>query len=79
MFRAFDIMRMGHAIVRPTVGAVTSGERAKLQQRNGRILFANSDLSGISIFEEAQFRGVDAADRVLQQASAAGKVRARGF
>ena len=66
VFRAFDIMRMGHAIVRPTVGAVTSGERAKLKQRNGRMLFANSDLSGISIFEEAQFRGVEAAQTALR-------------
>jgi hypothetical protein len=28
-------------------------------------LFANSDLSGFSIFEEAQHRGVVAAERVL--------------
>ena len=33
----------------------------------GRILFANSDLSGFSIFEEAQYRGVTAADSVLSQ------------
>jgi hypothetical protein len=33
----------------------------------GRILFANSDLSGFSIFEEAQYRGVYAADSVLSQ------------
>ena len=27
----------------------------------GNIFFANSDLSGFSIFEEAQYRGVEAA------------------
>ena len=32
-----------------------------LAQGRGRILFANSDLSGFSIFEEAQYRGVTAA------------------
>jgi hypothetical protein len=61
-----DIMRMGHAMVRPTVGAIFSEERAALKRRNGRILFANSDLSGISIFEEAQFHGVEAAQTVLR-------------
>jgi hypothetical protein len=61
-----DIMRMGHAMVRPTVGAIFSEERIRLKHRNGRILFANSDLSGISIFEEAQFHGVEAAQTALR-------------
>jgi phytoene dehydrogenase-like protein len=61
-----DIMRMGHAMVRPTVGAIFSGERSRLKRRDGRILFANSDLSGISIFEEAQFHGVEAAQTALR-------------
>jgi hypothetical protein len=62
-----DIMRMGHAMARPKVGAIFSAERRNLAQAQGRILFANSDLSGFSIFEEAQYRGVNAADRVLGQ------------
>ena len=60
-----DIMRMGHAMVRPTPRAIFSEERARLKRRDGRILFANSDLSAISIFEEAQFHGVEAAQSVL--------------
>jgi hypothetical protein len=32
-------------------------------------LFANSDVSGFSIFEEAQYRGVQAADRALHSLS----------
>jgi hypothetical protein len=36
-------------------------------ESHGRILFANSDLSGFSIFEGAQYRGVTAADRALAQ------------
>ena len=32
----------------------------------GKVFYANSDLSGFSIFEEAQYRGVRAADRVLK-------------
>jgi glycine/D-amino acid oxidase-like deaminating enzyme len=61
-----DIMRMGHGMVRPAVGSVFSEERRRLKRRDGRILFSNSDLSGISIFEEAQFNGVEAAQTVLQ-------------
>lgn len=68
-----DIMRMGHAMVRPTVGFLESGERKKLANYSaGNIWFANSDLSGISIFEEAQYRGVKAADRALRVFGRAG-------
>ena len=58
-------MRMGHAMARPKVGAIFSEERRSLTRPRGRILFANSDLSGFSIFEEAQYRGISAADKVL--------------
>lgn len=64
-----DVMRMGHAMIRPTVGAISSEERIRLKRREGRILFANSDLSGISIFEEAQFHGVEAAQAALRHLS----------
>ena len=76
-----DIMRMGHAMIRPGVGFVHGAERqvlaglaaehpakevirelGALRQKMGNgLFFANSDLSGISIFEEAQYRGVEAA------------------
>jgi hypothetical protein len=64
-----DIMRMGHAMVRPSVGSIFSPERKRLSSAGGRILFANSDLSGISIFEEAQYHGVEAAQKVLRRIS----------
>ena len=60
-----DIMRLGHAMIRPVPGLLTSGALQRLADGSGTVQFANSDLSGISIFEEAQFRGVRAADRVL--------------
>jgi glycine/D-amino acid oxidase-like deaminating enzyme len=62
-----DIMRMGHAMVRPVPGTIFSPERDHLSKREGRLLFANSDLSGISIFEEAQYRGVLAAETILNK------------
>ncbi|HYM78473.1 MAG TPA: FAD-dependent oxidoreductase [Candidatus Dormibacteraeota bacterium] len=64
-----DIMRIGHAMARPQVGAIFSRERRNLADTQGHILFANSDLSGFSIFEEAQYRGVAAADKVLRKLS----------
>jgi hypothetical protein len=61
-----DVMRIGHAMVRPTVGAVFSAQRRELKRSHDRLVFAHSDVSGLSLFEEAQFRGVTAADRVLR-------------
>jgi hypothetical protein len=62
-----DVMRFGHAMARPKPGAIFSAERRELAKLDGRVLFANSDLSGFSIFEEAQYRGVRAAERVLER------------
>ena len=61
-----DVMRSGHAMVRPVPGFVFSNQRERWAKPFGRIVFANSDLSGLSIFEEAQYRGVRAADQVLE-------------
>jgi len=61
-----DIMRLGHAMVRPATGFVFSADRERWKKPLGNILFANSDLSGFSIFEEAQYRGVTAAENALR-------------
>jgi putative NAD(P)-binding protein len=61
-----DVMRFGHAMARPKPGAIFSEERRHLAKLEGHLLFANSDLSGLSIFEEAQYRGVRAAERALE-------------
>ncbi|HYM06923.1 MAG TPA: hypothetical protein VEU11_10220, partial [Terriglobales bacterium] len=64
-----DILRLGHAMARPVVGFLESETRRKLATNSGNLLFANSDLSGFSIFEEAQYRGVQAAERALKSVS----------
>jgi hypothetical protein len=64
-----DLMRLGHAMARPSVGAIFHPDRRRLAKDSGRLLFANSDLSGFSIFEEAQYRGVQAAEKMLQTLS----------
>lgn len=60
-----DIMRMGHAMVRPTVGFLSATVDAAKPALPGLHL-ANSDLSGLSLFEEAQYRGVSAARKVMR-------------
>jgi hypothetical protein len=60
-----DIMRMGHAMVRPGVGFLSSAQRRAAAAAPGPVFFAHSDLSGFSILEEAQYHGVTAADRAL--------------
>jgi phytoene dehydrogenase-like protein len=57
-----DVMRFGHAMRRPSPGFLSTAAPAG----PARLFFANSDLSGFSIFEEAQYRGVQAADRALR-------------
>jgi hypothetical protein len=54
-------------MIRPAVGSVFSEERRHLTRRDTRLLFANSDLSSISIFEEAQYHGVVAAETALDR------------
>lgn len=60
-----DIWLWGHAMVRPVPGFIWGGDREEALKPHGRLFFAHSDMSGISIFEEAQFHGVVAADGVL--------------
>ena len=62
-----DIMRMGHAMIRPEPGFMFSADRQRWLKPLGKIFFANSDLSGFSIFEEAQYRGVEAARLALHR------------
>jgi phytoene dehydrogenase-like protein len=60
-----DVMRWGHAMIRPRVGFQWGGARVKAQQPFGPIHFANTDLSGVALFEEAFDHGLRAAEEVL--------------
>jgi predicted NAD/FAD-dependent oxidoreductase len=63
--RRIDVAANGHAMVRPTPGFVWGDARRRVEAHAGRVHFAHSDASGFSLFEEAQYRGVAAAERVL--------------
>ena len=62
----FDLKLWGHAMIRPTRGFVWGEARRRAQRQHGPIFFAHSDMSGISIFEEASTRGHQAAEAVLK-------------
>jgi len=64
--RRIDILRMGHAMPRPVPGTLARVAELAKPARNTRVLYANSDLSGLSLFEEAQDRGIRAARRAME-------------
>lgn len=58
----FEVYVNGHGMVSPYVGFMKNKNREKMSiPIDNNIFFTHSDLSGISIFEEAFFRGVEAA------------------
>ncbi|MFA7317124.1 MAG: FAD-dependent oxidoreductase [Sulfuricella sp.] len=65
-----DIFRWGHAMSMPVPGWIWSAARERLALPHGRVHFAHSDLSGFSIFEEANYWGVKAAERILKKSAA---------
>jgi hypothetical protein len=60
-----DIHRHAHAMIRPLPGRLWGGARAACETGAGNIRFAHADVSGLSLFEEANYRGVLAAERTL--------------
>ncbi len=62
-----DIMLWGHAMIRPVPGFVGSDARRRAARPFGAVRFAHSDMSGMSLFEEAQYHGVRAAEDLLGQ------------
>ncbi len=62
-----DVFRNAHAMARPLPGLIW-GEARRLFAADGeRLRFAHADVSGFSLFEEAQYRGVLAAERTLRR------------
>ena len=60
-----DVMRWGHAMIRPRPGFVWSEARRAAAKSYRGIHFANTDLSGVPLFEEAFYHGTRAAEEVL--------------
>ena len=65
--KRLDVFRHGHAMVRPRPGTIWGTDRSQLLEGAGRLQFAHADASGMSLFEEANYRGVLAAERALRR------------
>jgi hypothetical protein len=63
--RRLDLMIWGHAMIRPEPGFMWGPSREKMTEPIGNVFFAHSDMSGMSLFEEAYIRGIRAADAAL--------------
>lgn len=64
---SLDIWIWGHGMIRPGPGFMFGADRRQAAEPVDNILFfTHSDLSGISIFEEAFYRGTVGAKRALQ-------------
>jgi hypothetical protein len=61
-----DVMRWGHAMIRPRTGFVWGQARRAGAKPFRSIHFAHSELSGVALFEEAFDVGLRAADEVLK-------------
>jgi len=62
-----DVMRWGHAMIRPRTGFMWGSARRDGSTPFRSIHFAHSELSGVALFEEAFDVGIRAADEVLQE------------
>ncbi len=67
MFQFASITARGHAMSTPTPGFLNNQGIRALQQHRSRVIFAHSDLSGYSVFEEAAWWGYQAAQYLLRQ------------
>lgn len=62
-----DVMRWGHAMIRPRTGFMWGTARREGSMPFRSIHFAHSELSGVALFEEAFDVGIRAADEVLRE------------
>ena len=61
-----DVMRWGHAMARPVPGVLDRVARLQSWTPATNLFIAHADLSSLSLFEEAQWHGVTAADAALR-------------
>jgi hypothetical protein len=61
-----EICVWGHGMIAPSPGFIWGADRQRAAKPiDNRVFFAHSDLSGISIFEEAFYQGIRAANEVI--------------
>lgn len=66
--QSVEVYKIGHGMISPVPGFMFSKEKADAQMNMENVVFfAHSDLSGVSIFEEAFHQGIDAANSILNE------------
>lgn len=66
---SIDIWIWGHGMIRPQPGFIWGEARKKASESiNDQLYFAHTDLSGVSIFEEAFHQGITAAQQMITTA-----------
>lgn len=63
--QGLDVWHWGHGTVAPSVGLHASDRLAAAARPLSRVSFAHTDLSGMSLFEEASWHGIRAAEEAL--------------
>ena len=63
--KRLDVMRWGHAMIQPRPGFIWGADRRSAIESQRGVHFANTDLSGLALFEEAFYRGIRAAEAAL--------------
>lgn len=67
---AIDIRLLGHGMISPVPGFLFGrAKKGAAQPIANKIFFAHSDLSGISIFEEAFHQGINAVNQIVDAAT----------
>lgn len=65
--RRIDVRRWGHAMARPVPGVLDRRDKLSRWSPAAGMFAAHADWSGFSLFEEAQWQGVNAAERAVQR------------
>lgn len=67
LVESIELQRWGHGMISPKTGFIFGQERLKAQAPiDNRLFFAHTDLTGMSLFEEAFHQGIAVANKVLQ-------------
>lgn len=67
LVQRLDVMKWGHAMIRPRPGFITGAACRECREPFRGIHFAHSSLSGVPLFEEAFYHGNRAADEVATE------------
>ena len=66
LIEEIELYIYGHGMISPMIGLRSSSTRKKLEEGLTNFHFVNSDVSGISIFEQAFYKGTEASKKILE-------------